>query len=69
MHLWVRLPDHMSDIALSDELARRGVVVSPGRAWFPADSPGSFLRLTFGASPASLREGAKQLASVLSRNS
>jgi len=36
MHLWVRLPDHLSDIALTAELARQRVVVSSGRAWFPA---------------------------------
>ena len=61
MHLWVRLPDHISDIGITEELARQRVIVSPGQAWFPADPPGSFLRLTFGASPAALREGANRL--------
>lgn len=65
MHLWVRLPDQVSDAALTADLARRSVIVSPGWIWFPADPAGSYLRLTFGASPATLRDGVKQLRSAL----
>lgn len=65
MHLWVRLPDHISDAGLAIEMARQGVIVSPGRAWFPADPDGSFLRLTFAATTAVLAEGAKRLRKAI----
>ncbi|MDQ0396344.1 aminotransferase-like domain-containing protein [Labrys monachus] len=65
MHLWLRLPDHISDSALAADMAREGVIVSAGRAWFPADPEGSFLRLTFAAAPACLREGARRLGPVI----
>jgi DNA-binding transcriptional MocR family regulator len=66
LHLWLRLPDAIDDLALAARAARAGVVVSPGRAWFPADPPGSFLRLTFaGAQPAELTEGVRRLAGAL----
>ena len=46
----------------------RGVVVYPGRPWFPADPPGPFLRLTFAAAPPeTLDEGARRLALALRR--
>jgi DNA-binding transcriptional MocR family regulator len=66
LHLWARLPDGCDE----DEVARRaaavGVVVSPGRRWFPGDAPGPYLRLTFAAEPpARLREGVERLAAVL----
>ncbi|SCB23744.1 DNA-binding transcriptional regulator, MocR family, contains an aminotransferase domain [Rhizobium miluonense] len=65
MHLWLRLPDHIQDVALAAEMARQGVVVSAGRTWFPADTEGSFLRLTFAGQPTSLREGVKRLGKVI----
>ncbi|MCW0002153.1 PLP-dependent aminotransferase family protein [Pararhizobium sp. YC-54] len=66
MHLWLRLPDHVSDVALAADMVRHGVIVSAGCAWFPADPDGSFLRLTFAAPPASLREGVRRLGQVIS---
>lgn len=65
MHLWIRLPDHISDTRLAAEMARQGAVVGPGRAWFPADPDGSFLRLTFAGTTASLVEGAKRLGAAI----
>lgn len=65
MHLWVQLPDHISDAALAADLARRNVAVSPGGAWFPADPPGPYLRLTFAAAPSILREGARIVGSAI----
>ncbi|WP_202799465.1 PLP-dependent aminotransferase family protein [Mesorhizobium amorphae] len=65
MHLWLRLPDHISDIELATEMARQGVVVSAGRAWFPADPEGSFLRLTYASVPTSLREGIRRIGQVI----
>jgi DNA-binding transcriptional MocR family regulator len=63
LHLWVRLPDGVDDVALTARAAAAGVVVSPGRPWFPAEPPGAFLRLTYaGAAPAELAEGVRRLA-------
>ena len=65
-HLWVRLPDEVDDVALAARALAAGVVVSPGRPWFPADPPGSYLRLTFaGASETDLTEGVRRLAQLL----
>ncbi len=64
-HLWVRLPDEVDDVALAARALANGVVVSPGRPWFPADPPGSYLRLTFAGAPeADLTEGVRRLATV-----
>ncbi|MFH6783359.1 MULTISPECIES: aminotransferase-like domain-containing protein [Methylobacterium] len=67
MHLWLRLPDHVPEGEIAAEMDRQGVVVSPGRAWFPADPDGSFLRLTFAGSPAVIREGVGRLGAAIAR--
>ncbi len=67
MHLWVRLSDTLSDVALAGSLAREGVIVSAGRAWFPAEPPGPFLRLTFGASADVLRRGVVRIREAVER--
>ncbi|MGE0360509.1 MAG: PLP-dependent aminotransferase family protein [Vicinamibacterales bacterium] len=66
IHLWVRLPDD----ADSDEVARRaaaaGVVVSPGRRWFPAEPTGSFLRVSYAcADEPELLRGVEVLARLV----
>lgn len=64
--LWIRLPD---DIAIAAATEREGVIVSPGRPWFPAEAPGPFLRLTFAAAPADeLDRGARILGEVVARH-
>ena len=46
--------------------AAEGVVVFPGRPWFPAEAPGPFLRLTYAAAPPdALDEGVRRLARAL----
>lgn len=66
LHLWLRLPDKIDDIRLSEELRKEGVVVSAGRHWFPAEPPGSFLRISYaGAEIDVLSEGVDVLARVL----
>lgn len=66
LHLWVRLPDGVSDEATAARAAQVRVVVSPGRRWFPAEPPGSFLRLTFaGAPPEALRRAVQLLAGAI----
>jgi len=62
-HLWLALDDGIDDEALAADAAAAGVVVSPGRPWFPADPPGPHLRLSFAAGPPEvLREGVERLA-------
>jgi DNA-binding transcriptional MocR family regulator len=67
--LWVGLPDGVDDVAVAAEAEREGVVVSPGRPWFPADPPGPFLRLSFaGAAVDELEPGARILGAVVARH-
>jgi DNA-binding transcriptional MocR family regulator len=49
MNLWV--PVDGDDRELAQHAATNGVVVSPGRPFFAAEPPGSFVRLTFAAEP------------------
>ncbi len=66
--LWVGLPDGVDDVAVAAAAEREGVIVSPGRPWFPAEAPGPFLRLTFAAAPADeLDRGARILGEVVAR--
>jgi DNA-binding transcriptional MocR family regulator len=66
--LWVRLPEGLDDVAVTAAAERQGVIVSPGRAWFPAEAPGPFLRLTFAAAPADeLERGARILGEIVAR--
>ncbi|KAA5610631.1 aminotransferase-like domain-containing protein [Rhodovastum atsumiense] len=49
LHLWVQLPRGVSDLEVVRAAARRDVLVSAGRHWFPAEPPGTYLRLSFAA--------------------
>jgi DNA-binding transcriptional MocR family regulator len=51
MHVWVALPGHLDDVEVAQAARRAGVLVNPGRAFFPAEPPGPYLRLTFAATP------------------
>jgi DNA-binding transcriptional MocR family regulator len=65
MHLWVRLDPGVDDVALAERAARAGVLVSPGRPYFPAEPPGPYLRITFaGEPPERLAAGVRILAGV-----
>jgi DNA-binding transcriptional MocR family regulator len=65
-YLWVGLPEGMDDGAVARAAAGAGVLVTAGRAWFPAEPEGSFLRLSYAAADAAtFREGAQRLAGVL----
>jgi DNA-binding transcriptional MocR family regulator len=67
--LWVRLPDGLDDVAIAAAAEREGVIVSPGRPWFPAEAPGPFLRLTFAAAPADeFDRGARILGGIVARS-
>src|SRR5215472_16236036 len=66
MHLWLQLPDHVADEDVTDAAAARGLSVTPGRASFPGEPPGSFLRLSYAEEDAAaLRRAVEVLASVL----
>lgn len=66
LHLWLKLPDEVDDALLAEELRREGVLVSAGRHWFPAEPPGSFLRISYaGAEIDVLSEGVAILGRVL----
>ncbi len=66
--LWVRLPDGLDDVAIAAAAEREGVIVSPGRPWFPAEAPAPYLRLTFAAATVDeLERGARILGEVVAR--
>ncbi len=46
-HLWTRLPEGLDDLEVADAAERAGVLVGPGRPFFPAEPPASHLRLSF----------------------
>ncbi|MFI6484127.1 PLP-dependent aminotransferase family protein [Nonomuraea sp. NPDC050663] len=66
-HLWVRLPPETDEGALVEEARRCGVLVSPGRIYYPAEPPGPHLRLSHNqaAHAAELSEGVDRLAQAL----
>ena len=49
MHLWLRLPRNLDDSEVATAARHGGVIVMPGRPFFPAEEPGPHLRLTFSA--------------------
>jgi DNA-binding transcriptional MocR family regulator len=49
LHVWLRLPEGVSDVDVERRAAAKGVLVSAGRHWFPAEPPTPFLRLSFAA--------------------
>jgi DNA-binding transcriptional MocR family regulator len=66
VHVWLRLPDSSSDVAIADQAAARGLELSPGRASFPSEPPGSYVRLSYSAAePEALVRAAQILAEVL----
>ncbi len=66
LHLWLRLPGEADDEAVARAAARRQVLVSPGRAWFPAEASEPRLRLSFAAvDPADAPTVATRIAEAL----
>jgi DNA-binding transcriptional MocR family regulator len=64
--LWVALPEGLDDVEVAAAAAGAGVVVAPGRAWFPAEPTGPHLRLSFAAAPtAELERGVALLGRVI----
>ncbi|MEU8182083.1 PLP-dependent aminotransferase family protein [Micromonospora sp. NPDC049047] len=68
LHLWVRLPDGVDDVALATRAATEGVTVFPGRPWYAAEPPAPHLRLTYAATPPDRMDDAvRRLARALGR--
>ncbi|QYC39631.1 putative HTH-type transcriptional regulator YdcR [Nonomuraea coxensis DSM 45129] len=63
MHLWLRLPVGLDEDALVEAARRHGVLVSPGRMYYPSEPPGPRLRVTHAAAAhlAELDEGVRRL--------
>lgn len=70
-HMWVRLPPEVDEAALVEAAQRGGVLVSPGRIYYPSEPPGPRIRVTFMAAThvAELAEGARRLAQALANTS
>ncbi|MFI6448596.1 PLP-dependent aminotransferase family protein [Kitasatospora sp. NPDC050543] len=64
LHLWLQLPPGQADSAVAAAARARGVAVNSGLRHFPAEAPGSYLRLGFAAAAdvPELAEGARRLA-------
>ncbi|MEU8248607.1 PLP-dependent aminotransferase family protein [Nonomuraea sp. NPDC048916] len=71
MHLWVRLPPETDERALVEAAQRNGVLVSPGRIYYPSEPPGPRIRVTHIAAAhlAELAEGVRRLAQALANTS
>jgi DNA-binding transcriptional MocR family regulator len=67
LHLWLRFPYGLDEVALAEAATRHGVLVSAGRPSFPAEPPAPYLRLSYSmaASEAELTEGVRRLAQAL----
>src|SRR5262249_31579808 len=66
VHVWLRLPDHCSDVEVADLAAARGLSLSPGRMSFPSEPPGQYLRLSYSAAePPALVKAVQILAEIV----
>ena len=69
LHLWVKLPDGVSEREVTEAAAREDVLVSIGAHWFPAEPPGAWLRLSFApAEPQWVDEAVAILLRSVQRN-
>jgi DNA-binding transcriptional MocR family regulator len=67
LHMWVRLPPDLDEDTVVETALRAGTLVSPGRIYYPAEPPGSRIRVTHSAAihVAELVEGVRRLATAL----
>jgi DNA-binding transcriptional MocR family regulator len=66
LNLWARLPDGTDVDAVVRGCESRGLVISPGSEWFPAEPSGSYVRLNYAhADPSRFPEAARILGGVL----
>jgi DNA-binding transcriptional MocR family regulator len=66
LNLWARLPEGTDVDAVVRECESRGLVISPGAEWFPAEPSGEYVRLNYSnADPSRFTEAAEILGGVL----
>ncbi|WP_448719428.1 aminotransferase-like domain-containing protein [Microbacterium natoriense] len=66
LNLWVRLPEAAEVAAVVRECELRGLIIAPGREWFPAEPSGPYVRLNYAsADPTRFAEAAGILGEVL----
>jgi DNA-binding transcriptional MocR family regulator len=66
VHRWLRLPGRFSDADVATAAASQRLAVSPGRACFPGEPPGPYLRLSYAAEePPALVRGVEIIAEIL----
>ena len=66
-HLWLRLPEGADEPSAVAEALREGVAVAPGRAYFAAEPPAPYVRLSFAGTSGAreVTEGVRRLARAL----
>jgi DNA-binding transcriptional MocR family regulator len=64
---WLPLPPATDETALTSTALRHGLALTPGRPYFPAESPGPHLRISIAATsgPDELTEAARRLAQAM----
>ena len=66
LHLWVALPDGVSDREVESRAAAHGILVSAGHHWHPAEPAAPFLRLSFaGVQPEWIDDCIAELARIV----
>ncbi len=67
LHVWARLPPGTDEAEVVEAAQAQGVLVSPGRIYYPSEPPGPRLRLTHTAAVGlpELDEGVRRLGPVL----
>lgn len=66
LNLWARLPEGTDVVAIVRACEARGLIISPGSEWFPAEPSGSYVRLNYAhADPSRFPEAARILGGVL----
>ena len=66
LNLWVRLPEGTDVARVVRDCEVRGVIISPGSEWFPAEPSGSYVRLNYANADSSrFAEAASIFGSVL----
>ncbi|GII55131.1 transcriptional regulator [Planotetraspora thailandica] len=67
LHVWVRLPQDADEAGVVEAARREGVLISPGRIYYPSEPPGPRIRLTHTAAvtSAELDEGVRRFGAAL----
>ena len=67
LYLWAALPERINDLSLAARAREAGVLITPGRPHYAAESPGPHIRLSFAATANTdqLVDGVKRLATVM----